>query len=206
MNNDFKDILLNRKSVKFYDENVKISHEEMLEMLDETVTAPSAVNLQPWRFVVAESKEAKDAILEISTNVNQVSSSAAVVVFFGDLQPQANLNKIYDEALATGKMPKEVYDRQVGFIKPFYDGFSEQWMREVVKIDTSLAAMQFMLVAREHGYDTNAMTGYEADKMAEKMGLDPKRYVPVMMISVGKAKEAGYDSVRMPAKDVTEFR
>src|SRR3712207_6988181 len=43
-----------------------------------------------------------------------------------------------------------------------------------------------------------------ADKMAEKMGLDPKRYVPVMMISVGKAKEAGYDSVRMPAKDITD--
>ena len=36
---------------------LKISHEEMLEMIQETTTAPSSVNLQPWRFVVIEMKK-----------------------------------------------------------------------------------------------------------------------------------------------------
>ncbi len=34
-------------------------------------------------------------------------------------------------------------------------------MNDVVKIDASLAAMQFMLVARAHGYETNPIGGFE---------------------------------------------
>ena len=52
VNNDFSDITFGRKSVRVYDETVKISHEEMLTMIQEATTAPSSVNMQPWRFVV----------------------------------------------------------------------------------------------------------------------------------------------------------
>lgn len=54
--NDFNEIMFGRKSVKVYDETVTIDHEEMLEMLNKAISAPSAVNLQPWRFVVVESE------------------------------------------------------------------------------------------------------------------------------------------------------
>ncbi len=43
-NNDFSDITFGRKSVRLYDENYKISHEEMLEMIQEATAAPSSVN------------------------------------------------------------------------------------------------------------------------------------------------------------------
>ena len=46
-NNDFSDIAFGRKSVRVYDETFKISHEEMLEMIQEATTAPSSVNMQP---------------------------------------------------------------------------------------------------------------------------------------------------------------
>ena len=36
-NNNFEDIVFNRRSVKVFDENVKISHSEMLEMLDKAL-------------------------------------------------------------------------------------------------------------------------------------------------------------------------
>ena len=58
-NNDFSDIAYNRKSIRVYDETVKISREEMLEMIEEATLAPSSVNMQPWRFVIVESDEAK---------------------------------------------------------------------------------------------------------------------------------------------------
>ena len=58
-NNDFSDITFGRKSVRLYDENYKISHEEMLEMIQEATAAPSSVNMQPWRFVIVESEESK---------------------------------------------------------------------------------------------------------------------------------------------------
>lgn len=54
-------------------------------------------------------------------------------------------------------MPKEVRDQQLAAIIPYYKSFSREEMNDVVKVDSSLAAMQFMLVARDHGYETNQL-------------------------------------------------
>ena len=47
-NNDFQDIVLNRRSIRSYDPSYKIEHNELLQMIDEAAKAPSSVNLQPW--------------------------------------------------------------------------------------------------------------------------------------------------------------
>ena len=62
VSNDFSDIVYNRRSIRKFDTSVKIPREEMLEILDKTVTAPSSVNMQPWRFVVVDSEEGKDKL------------------------------------------------------------------------------------------------------------------------------------------------
>ena len=66
--------------------------------------------------------------------------------------------------------------------------------------------MQLMLVARAHGYDTNPIAGYDKAHIAEAFGLDFQRYVPVMLISMGKAAESGYPSVRLPVERVAEWK
>lgn len=47
MLNDFNEILEGRKSVKGFDPDYKISHEEMNEMIAKATKAPSSVNMQP---------------------------------------------------------------------------------------------------------------------------------------------------------------
>lgn len=42
-------------------------------------------------------------------------------------------------------------------------------------------------------------------KVAEAFNMDPERYVPVMIVSIGKAKNSGYQSYRLPITDVTTF-
>jgi Nitroreductase len=66
--------------------------------------------------------------------------------------------------------------------------------------------MQLMLVARAHGYDTNPMAGFECDRIVSAFDLDDERYVPVMILSIGKAKEAGHDSVRLHSEQITFWR
>lgn len=177
VNNDFSEITFGRKSVRVYDERVKISHEEMLEMIQEATTAPSSVNMQPWRFVIVESVEQKEKLKPlIRFNTKQNDTSSAMILIFGDMLCYELGEEIYDQA------------------------------NDVVKIDSSLAAMQFMLIARSHGYETNPIGGFEADQLAESFGLNKDRYTPVMILSIGKAKEAGYTSVRLPAEKITEFK
>lgn len=205
--NDFNEIMFGRKSIKVYDETVTIDHEEMLEMLNKAITAPSSVNLQPWRFVVVESAAAKTKLRPmVRFNTKQVDTASAVILIFADVQPQEHTEVIYDRAVAEGKMPPEVRDYQVPAIKSMYDNLSPATMREVVKMDASLAAMQLMLVARSHGYDTNPMSGFDPEEMAATFELDPNRYIPVLMVSIGKAKEPGLDSVRIEAEKITDFK
>lgn len=207
VNNDFSEITFGRKSVRVYDETYKISHEEMLEMIQEATTAPSSVNMQPWRFVVVESDEEKEKLKPlIRFNTRQNETSSAMVLIFGDLLCYELGEEIYNQAVEEGKMPAEVRDQQLEAIIPYYQSFSKEEMNDVVKIDSSLAAMQFMLIARAHGYETNPIGGFEADQLAEAFGLDENRYVPVMILSVGKDKEAGYEFVRLAAEKITEFK
>lgn len=59
--NDFMEIMKGRRSIRNYDPTVKISKEEMTEILEEATTAPSSVNAQPWRFLVIDSPEGKES-------------------------------------------------------------------------------------------------------------------------------------------------
>ncbi|WP_086350744.1 nitroreductase family protein [Candidatus Enterococcus clewellii] len=206
-NNDFSDLLTNRRSVRAYDPTVKISKEEMQQMLAEAATAPSSVNMQPWRFVIVESDEGKETLKPlIRFNTNQNETSSAMILIFGDLKCYEYGEEIYNTAVEVGKMPAEVRDQQLAAILPYYQSFSKEKMNDVIKIDSSLFAMQLMLVARAHGYDTNAIGGFEADQLAKAFDLDPERYVPVLILSIGKAAEAGYESFRLNPETFTTWK
>ena len=206
VSNDFSDIVYNRRSIRKFDTSVKIPREEMLEILDKNVTAPSSVNMQPWRFVVVDSEEGKDKLKPfVSYNAIQNETSSAMVLIFADLKSQERAEEIYGKAVTQGKMPEEVKEKQLSSIVPMYENAPFEVMNEIVHIDSSLAAMQLMLVARSYGYDTNAIGGYKKDGLAKAFGLDEDRHVPILIIALGKADEEGFESVRLDASDVTTF-
>lgn len=178
----------------------------MLEILDKTVTAPSSVNMQPWRFVVVDSEEGKEKLDPfVSYNGLQNETSSAMVLIFADLKSQERAEEIYGKAVAQGKMPEEVKEKQLSSIVPMYENAPREMMNEIVHIDASLAAMQLMLVARSYGYDTNAIGGYKKEGLAKAFGLDADRHVPILLIALGKSNEEGFESVRLNACDVTTF-
>ncbi|MEG0293234.1 nitroreductase family protein [Enterococcus sp.] len=207
INNNFSEITFGRRSVRKYDANVKISREEMLEMIQEATTAPSSVNLQPWRFVVVESQAEKEKLQPlIRFNTLQNETSSAMILIFGDRECYDLGEEIYSQAVIAGKMPEEVKQKQLDAIIPHYKNFSKEEMSNVIRIDSSLAAMQLMLVARARGYETNPIGGFEADQLAEAFDLDKERYEPVMIVSIGKAVEEGYPSIRLDAEKITTFK
>ncbi|MBF0713559.1 nitroreductase family protein [Gemella sp. GH3] len=206
VNNDFKDVVFGRKSVKEFDPNYKISEEEMLSMLNDAMTAPSSVNFQPWRPVVVVSEEGKNKLRPlVSFNSRQNDTSSAMVVIFADMNPQSHGENIYSNAVEKEYMPKEVKEQILPSIIDMYDSMSKDNMRELVKVDSSLFAMQFMLVARSYGYETNAIGGFDYENIAESLGLDKDRYIPVVIIAVGKPAKESRDTYRLPAEEITKF-
>ncbi len=205
-NNNFTDIAFNRASIKVFDENVKISHEEMLEMINEAVKAPSSVNMQPWRFVVVDTQEGKNLLRPlVRFNTRQNDTSAAMVVIFGDMKCYEKAEDIYSRTVEQGLMPEEVKKELMAMFMPGYENAPRHIMNDIVLIDSSLAAMQLMLVARAHGYDTNPIGGFEKEQIANALGIDSERYVPVMMLAIGKANYYSHGSIRLDAKEITRF-
>ena len=204
---DFMEIVKGRRSIRNYDTNVKISKEEMTQILEEATLAPSSVNMQPWRFLVIDSAEGKATLAPLAKfNQVQVETSSAVIAVFGDMKAIDQLENIYDTAVEKGLMPQEVRDRQVPAIQGMYENVPASALKDSILIDSGLVSMQLMLVARAHGYDTNPIGGYEKDQIAEAFGMDKDRYLPVMLLSIGKAVDAGYPSVRLPINDITDWK
>lgn len=205
--NDFMKIMKERRSIRNYDPTVKISKEEMTEILEEATTAPSSVNAQPWRFLIIESPESKDKLAALAKfNQSQVTTSSAVIAVFADMNNADYLEEIYSKAVDLGYMPQEVKDRQIEALKAHFEQLPEQVNRETILVDAGLVSMQLMLTARAHGYETNPIGGYEKENIAEAFGLEKERYVPVMLLSIGKAADEGYASYRLPVDRIAQWK
>lgn len=204
--NDFMEIMKGRRSIRNYDPTVKITKEEMTEILEEATTAPSSVNARPWRFLVIDSPEGKEKLAPLASfNQTQVTTSSAVIAVFADMNNADYLEEIYSKAVELGYMPQEVKDRQIALTAHF-EKLPAQVNRETILIDGGLVSMRLMLTARAHGYDTNPIGGYDKENIAETFGLDKERYVPVMLLSIGKARDEGYASYRLPIDTIAEWK
>lgn len=206
--NDFRKILMGRRSIKSYDPMVKISHEEMTAIFSEATCAPSSTNLQPWHFLVIESDEAKAKLMDIAspTNHKKIDTSAVTIAIFGDLHNTLKADEIYSANVELGYMPAEYKERQLEGVLGWIASLTEQDRRDIVMTDCGHVAMQLMLVARAHGYDTNPIAGFDKTRINDVFGLDQERYAPVMIMTMGKAADNGFPTMRLAVDKVVEWK
>ena len=203
---DIMSELLNRRSIRAYDPNIKISKEEMKEILNKATRAPSSMNMQSWRFFIVESKEAKEKLRPVLYgNQLQLDTSAAMICIFTDLKKFEKAEKIFNIAVEKNLMPEDVRDRQLRNISNMVDNLTETSIEKTGWLDAGLVSMQLMHIAREHGYDTCAIGGFKHEELADALDIDKKRYKPVMILSIGKKAEDGYPSIRLDVEDVTTW-
>lgn len=200
----FFNVIQDRRSVRYYDSEVKISREEMKEILQQAALAPSGANLQPWRFLVIDSQELKQKLFPIANSQQQVIEASAVIAVLGDLEGYTLAEKIYGMAVDAGYMPEETAKSFVERYQGLFASMPPENVLRKVFIDSGLVSMQLMLVARAKGYDTVPMGGFDQAKFVEAFDI-PARYAPVMLIAIGKAAKPGHRTARLPIEDVAFF-
>lgn len=198
---------LERRSIRQYDPNVKIKKDEMIQMLSDATRAPSSMNMQPWRFAVVETKEGKERLKSVLYgNQLQADTSSAMIVIFTDLKKYDYAEKIYDQAVNASLMPIEVRNKQLTNITNMVPTLSPDKIEKGGLLDSGLVAMNLMNVAKLYGYDTCPIGGFKHEKIAAAVDLDPERYIPVLIVSIGKAAENGHPSVRLPIEEITVWK
>ncbi|MFD1429190.1 MULTISPECIES: nitroreductase family protein [Lacticaseibacillus] len=195
--------MLNRHSVREFDPSVTIDRAELTAMIQEATTAPSACNLQSWHFVIIDTPEAKEKLKQAAMKFNypQVDSSSAIIYIAGDTQSHKVYRDVWTKVYEAGKISKEKLDQIFNSFLPLYENASPEFLTLDATIDGSMVGMQLLLAARAHGYEANAWSGYDFKKIIPAVGLDPKRFVPVMAIAIGKPA-AGADILKTDRYDV----
>ena len=78
----------------------------------------------------------------------------------------------------------------VPMIGQFYAG-NDALNRDEAMRSTGIAAQTLMLLARDYGYDTCAMVGFDPKKVADLIGL-PDNHIISMLVTVGKRQGDAY--------------
>lgn len=201
---DFYKVIKERRAVRYYDSSVKISDEEIKELIREATLAPSANNLQSWRFMVITDPALKQKLLPIAFNQQQVVDASAVIMVFGDKNAfkAETGEEIYRRAVEAGYMTEENKNKMLNMMKDFYGSRSEQALKEILIFDGGLVSMQLMLAAKARGYDTVPMTGYDVEAFRKAFEV-PDHLVNILMIALGKAEKPGHPTVRYDVGEIT---
>lgn len=203
-NASFLEVVKARRSVRSYDPAFKISKEEITELLSEATLAPSSSNVQPWRFLVIDSQPLKEKLLPIAYNQQQVVEASAVIAVLGDLEGYKLVEKIYNSSFEKGYMPEATKDTMIANTTKMYSSFPPEVARKIINTDGGLVSMQLMLAAKARGYDTVPMGGYDAAKFVEAFGIG-ERYIPIMLIAIGKAAKEGHPTTRLSVDEITSW-
>ena len=173
------DSIKERRSVKHYDTNHKLTEDEINQLMSLAVLSPTSFNMQNWRFVLVKDSETRKQIRAASWDQAQVTDSSLLIVVCADLKSwKDNPLQYWVNA------PKEAQEFLVSAMGPFYEG-KDQLQRDEAMRSCGIAAQTIMLAAKSMGYDSNPMIGFDPQKVAEVINL-PKEHIISMMIAVGK--------------------
>lgn len=173
-----------RRSIKAYDASREMPQADIDKLMSLAMLSPTAFNIQNWRFVLVQDKELRKQVRAVSWDQAQVTDASLLIVLTADLKSwEKQPERYWKEA------PQPVRDFLVPAIGQYYSG-REQVQRDEAMRSCGMAAMTIMLAAKELGYDSCPMDGFDFDAVAKLLNL-PADHTPAMFVVVGKGiKEA----------------
>ena len=160
------DVIMTRTSIRSFTGD-PVSREQLETILKAGMAAPSAINIQPWRFVVLTEREKIDALFGESRMGKTFSTAGAVIIVCGQ----------------TTEMRKP-------FGQP--DAPEEEWENIFWYEDCSAATENILLAAHALGLGAVWTAGYPAMEriapLSAALGL-PEKVVPLCIIPIGVPAE-----------------
>jgi nitroreductase len=173
------DAIQARRAVKAFDPGHKMSAQEIDRLLSLAVLAPTAFNIQNWRYVQLRDPQLREQVRAVAWDQAQVTDASLLMVLCADL-------KAWDkEPIRYWRhVQKPVQDIVLPAIHQYYTG-REQVQRDEAMRSCGLAAMTLMLAAQEMGYDSCPMDGFDFDAVGKLINLPPDHAI-ALFVAIGK--------------------
>lgn len=185
-----------RRAVKGFDPTHVMSDAEKKTLFEHAFLAPSAFNIQHWRVVNVEEKRLRAQIREQAWNQPQVTDASLLLVLCMDAAAWKKEPARYWQGV-----PQEALDIILPGLHAYYDG-KPQVQRDECFRSCGILAMALMLIARDMGYESCPMDGFDFDAVARLINL-PADHVVGMMVAIGKGTVAPYPRFgKLPMNEV----
>lgn len=168
-----------RRAVKAFDPNHRMSEAEIQRFMELAMLSPTAFNIQNWRFVLPRDAELRRQLRAAAWDQAQVTDASLLVVLTADLKAWEK-----EPARYWRNAPQPAQDYLIPAIGQYYQG-REQTQRDEAMRSCGIAAMTLMLAAREMGYDSCPMDGFDFDVAGKLINLPPD-HVIALFVAIGK--------------------
>ncbi|MES2522896.1 MAG: nitroreductase family protein [Gemmatimonadota bacterium] len=188
---------LSRRSVRSYTAE-PVDDETVNELIALTGRAPSAFNVQPWRFVVVRSAETKAALGAAAYGQKQVTGAPVVIALYADME---DTMQHLDEVVHPDLTPQQRADT-IAMLERNFGGMSVEARGVWANGQANIALGYLLLLARAQGLDTSPMLGFEAPKVKQILGI-PEHATVTALVSLGYGAEEGFVSHRHDVERIT---
>jgi nitroreductase len=189
-----------RRSIRTFADRA-VPAEDLREMLRVTGLAPSAFNVQPWRFVVVEDEGLKAELQQAAYGQKQVGGAPAVIVLYSDMQDTlAAAEELVHPGYGAENVPA-----QADKLRSMFAGKTREEVEAWGASQSNIALGYLLLAAQSLGYATSPMLGFDAAKVKELLGLPAHVTIPAL-VAVGVAAEEGFPHHRHGLGRIATFR
>ncbi|MFV0289093.1 MAG: nitroreductase family protein [Mycoplasmatales bacterium] len=183
-------LLDERYSVKKFNPDFKLSEEQFQNIKKLLQFSPSSVNIQPWSFTIATTKQGIETIrkstVEFGFNHDKIKDASALIILSVIDMTTTHLTNVTNQEELDKRFPLEEYKTSTdNGRKYFYElhnklGDAKQWLEKQVYLN----AGHFVLGATTLGLDTVIMEGFDAKILKKELKFENK--TPLLIIGVGK--------------------
>lgn len=193
-----------RVSTHRFDKDFVLSDIQITDLLSIAVRAPSAYNLQNWRFVAVRSSDAKRRLRAVSFGQAKVEEASVVVVVCGRMPDAGSLPERLAPAVATGILSADTAEAwQAAAASQYAD---PQAARDEAIRSATLAAAFLMMAAEAKGFASCPMVGFDPSAVQEAFDFGADE-VPVLLLAIGMAAPGnGAQKARRPVDEVLSFQ
>lgn len=198
---DIKSLIEARVSTGRYDSTRPLADEQVAELVRLATRAPSAYNMQNWKFIAVRSADAKQRLQSVSYGQSQVVDAPVTFIICGTLAAYEGMSKVLQPSVEAGFMDPSI---AAGWVEAVTGSHRDnpQLQRDEAFRSASLAAMTLMFAAQGMGLASGAMSGFDPAALAQAFGLADNE-VPVMLVTVGYPRAGNWpQKPRRPLADV----
>lgn len=181
------DEIENWSSVKKFEDR-EVEEEKLEKIFDLATKAPTAFNLQPYRFIVLDSESAMEKAVSSVNPVNGwIRYADKIVVLVGDEQIDVNADQVLEHKMEEGRIDEEKAEN----LRKMYSKYmnrDEEFMTGWLTRNTVIPGTFFMLACRNHGIGSCPVRGFSQQQISEKIDLkDTER--PILLFPIGYPRE-----------------